>query len=448
MVTSTHLQLPASATLLTALLFSTSCGDTGGDGDSSANESPAVCGDGILHPEEACDDGNANSGDGCSSKCELTGTVLECTTLVEGSGHSSDEVEALLPLSDGSFLASGSIEIEGKSVGWIGRYDDAGVRLWYSTPAALSDHSSAIIDLAEDPTSGYWALFYRDELLHITATGEVDNQLLLTALIQTNPAIQDTFVYQLQAFDARLWVAGGASGFDMPDVDMWLGVLDPGGQTVTTILFEDYAGKVDVIKAVGHSDTEIAVAATVETTLGQSDPNEPDPFPHSDIVFVRFDRNGVELGREFFTEQPATVATRAHAVVPDREGGWVIAGAQYESAGWHPWSAWVTRVHPTGGWTWKSSGPYATSVSVGDVAVVDGAIVVVGAAYIDPDRHAWVVGLASDGQVSWQRYGADAGYLAAKEDVVMLGLDGRLRTAGTAYDPDARSVLRSCLIAR
>jgi len=32
---------------------------------------PAVCGDGILHPSEVCDDGNIANGDGCSAICSL-----------------------------------------------------------------------------------------------------------------------------------------------------------------------------------------------------------------------------------------------------------------------------------------------------------------------------------------------------------------------------------------
>ena len=30
---------------------------------------PLVCGDGLQHPDEACDDGNTSDGDGCSASC-------------------------------------------------------------------------------------------------------------------------------------------------------------------------------------------------------------------------------------------------------------------------------------------------------------------------------------------------------------------------------------------
>jgi len=41
-------------------------------GDSSSTGSPVGCGDGVLEPTEACDDGNLDNGDGCSDSCEVT----------------------------------------------------------------------------------------------------------------------------------------------------------------------------------------------------------------------------------------------------------------------------------------------------------------------------------------------------------------------------------------
>src|SRR5471032_871374 len=41
-------------------------GGPGGGGD----DTPATCGNGVVDPGEACDDGNTNNGDGCSSTCQ------------------------------------------------------------------------------------------------------------------------------------------------------------------------------------------------------------------------------------------------------------------------------------------------------------------------------------------------------------------------------------------
>lgn len=51
---------------------------------------PAVCGDGVLEPTEACDDGNLIDGDSCSSTCvppELTNLRLSSLSVYGGSGE-------------------------------------------------------------------------------------------------------------------------------------------------------------------------------------------------------------------------------------------------------------------------------------------------------------------------------------------------------------------------
>lgn len=39
--------------------------------DPSLNECKPICGDGLVAPEEECDDANLNAGDGCSSTCQV-----------------------------------------------------------------------------------------------------------------------------------------------------------------------------------------------------------------------------------------------------------------------------------------------------------------------------------------------------------------------------------------
>ncbi len=46
-----------------------------GDGGEVSGASMSVCGDGQLAGDEACDDGNADDGDGCSAACEPRGTI-------------------------------------------------------------------------------------------------------------------------------------------------------------------------------------------------------------------------------------------------------------------------------------------------------------------------------------------------------------------------------------
>jgi cysteine-rich repeat protein len=46
--------------------------------DPEDNDETDICGDGILHPGEQCDDGNNDDGDGCSSTCTLENQPPDC----------------------------------------------------------------------------------------------------------------------------------------------------------------------------------------------------------------------------------------------------------------------------------------------------------------------------------------------------------------------------------
>jgi cysteine-rich repeat protein len=46
-----------------------------------------LCGDGVLDPDEACDDGNATAGDGCNPGCELPTETVFNTTVGEGQSN-------------------------------------------------------------------------------------------------------------------------------------------------------------------------------------------------------------------------------------------------------------------------------------------------------------------------------------------------------------------------
>ncbi len=54
-------------------------GGAGGNGGSGGIE-PEDCGDGLLDPIEACDDGNTDGGDGCSSDCMMVEPGFRCPT--------------------------------------------------------------------------------------------------------------------------------------------------------------------------------------------------------------------------------------------------------------------------------------------------------------------------------------------------------------------------------
>lgn len=70
-----------------ALLSFTACSDS----DSSGSD--AICGNGIVERGEQCDDGNTNSGDGCSAECRYEGRLPSaCANLEDGDACGGNSV--------------------------------------------------------------------------------------------------------------------------------------------------------------------------------------------------------------------------------------------------------------------------------------------------------------------------------------------------------------------
>jgi cysteine-rich repeat protein len=66
-------------------------GDGGdGDGDGDGGEPLGECGDGVLDLDESCDDGNLESGDGCSFACSVEGLIIPCGAKLYACGDGMD----------------------------------------------------------------------------------------------------------------------------------------------------------------------------------------------------------------------------------------------------------------------------------------------------------------------------------------------------------------------
>jgi cysteine-rich repeat protein len=71
--------------------------DAGTGADTSTTGAVGVCGDGVLDPFEACDDGNAVDADGCSHACESSGTRAWSVEVTPG----QDALAVALEVHDG-----------------------------------------------------------------------------------------------------------------------------------------------------------------------------------------------------------------------------------------------------------------------------------------------------------------------------------------------------------
>lgn len=88
-------------------------GETGetatGESTSETGDPPPACGDGVLDPDEECDDGNTIAGDGCSEVCESACGTRGWLDLTVPAGWF--DIHRLVPSSGGQLLALGELVI-------------------------------------------------------------------------------------------------------------------------------------------------------------------------------------------------------------------------------------------------------------------------------------------------------------------------------------------------
>ncbi|HFE47128.1 MAG TPA: hypothetical protein ENJ18_16855 [Nannocystis exedens] len=72
-------------------------GSTESSTDTSSSGSGGVCGDGVLDPNESCDDANSDDGDGCNASCQSEFSFRWCEFDIDGSddGSASSSVHDL-----------------------------------------------------------------------------------------------------------------------------------------------------------------------------------------------------------------------------------------------------------------------------------------------------------------------------------------------------------------
>ncbi len=428
--------------------FATACGP-------EVISTPA-CGDGVKSSDELCDDGNRTAGDGCSPECVPSGSYLECFTVLEGhsaEGHSGNWANALLSLSDRSFMIAGQLNFGNDERGWLGRYDASGELVWFQQ---LEDHRS-VVDLAPDGQDGNWALLEgATELMHFDGGGNLERTVNIFSTFGVGPLGATAIEY----VDGSVWIAGSVSGDT--SLDLWLGRYDSTSGQATTLLLEDHLGFDDGIHALGRSNTEVVVAATVSTSPNYS--GDVILTARTDILLVRFDLQGNELDRVLWASKPESEFARvAKKVVSDGQGGWYIGGSDdginptlFEPQSWVRW----VKPSPNSGevpdsddnWVWTSHG-LGAFVSFGDVAAVaDGDVILAAGAFVDGVQEGWLARIGLGGEVGWRQSNTFEEHPHYAEQRITVDSGGRIRVVGRAWTggPSSSSwssSLKSCLVA-
>ncbi|WP_244923822.1 hypothetical protein [Enhygromyxa salina] len=361
--------------------------------------------------------------------------ALECVELLAGSDR--NEVSDLLPLPDGAFLAAGSMHVEENYRGWVARYESAAGPTWFTEVTLPGTSDVTVLDLAVDEDGGAWALATGNWLLHIDQTGSVVNSVDLD-----QGAGSPIDASAIESTDAGVWVAGASQG------DAWLAIFNPTTNEMDNLLNEDFFGYDDEIRVIGRSQTSIAVAVTISTS-----PNFDDELPivaTTDILVVEYDLQGIETARTSITPDPnPTSARRALGIGADTGGQWYVGGVHVPVSAFVFSQIWLAEVRAESGWRWSSEG-VADAAEFGGMVSLDEGILAVAGWYgtAEPTVTGWIGSFGRLGALAWHHDEREAlGYDRYLHEVVVRGLDGRVRVASKALTPGESSLLRSCLIA-
>lgn len=192
---------------------STSSADppTTGHAPTGTDPGPAVCGDGIVHPDEACDDGNDVPDDGCDGQCTRSGAV-EWTYTHDGAA--SDDDRALAVVIDGA----GRIVIVGLESVTASDYDmmitvlgPDGEELWTRTyPGTAGRHnvfSSVAVDHDGDIYAGGYEFTDKDSSAAALRRVDKDGHELWS-FIEAGPAADVSLIEDLLLHDGALYSVG------------------------------------------------------------------------------------------------------------------------------------------------------------------------------------------------------------------------------------------------
>ncbi len=428
--------------LLLAALASSACAPPGADDTDTAGEElgEPICGDAKVDPPEACDDGNTQPNDGCSAACELPGTPAQCVTLIRGDGASVDRVDVVLP-SDDSFVAAGSLNMNGADVAWIGQWSEPGEQRWLTTLAAQDDDTQ-LRDATTDGAGGYWVALNSSGLAELAQLDEAGDVL-------DRRSFPDASLRRIRSIEGRLWAAGSFQG------DLWVAVLE--GGALETLLLEDHLGFADSVTAMEVDRERVLVAATLATSSGFD--GDVMQTPTSEIVVIAFDFAGNELEREALNV--GSLATPNASAVRGIADRWVVAGhaPPVEAVLQRP-QVWIADAEH--GWTWNSLATFGPQMgatpqggaSLGGIVVVETGVVLVGASYTNDgpaaalQASAWSMEFDDAGQLVWEYHATDPSESYYQETAVATDANGRIRTAGVGRTDGVSSTLRSCLMER
>jgi cysteine-rich repeat protein len=124
----------------------------GGPGGVDNTQTPS-CGNGVIDPGEACDDGNTNNGDGCSSSCTIENTATPRISITTDSASAKTDLNApatitLTVTSEMGFTGTVTLAAAADGADWTAALDNSSLAITAGGTATAKLSVTAMGDTA------------------------------------------------------------------------------------------------------------------------------------------------------------------------------------------------------------------------------------------------------------------------------------------------------------
>lgn len=391
-----------------------------GGGGSSSGEAPAVCGDGVVAGEEACDDASDEPLDGCDRKCRLTATELWTQSWDSGLKR-DDEAYAVALDADGNIYVAGYVRDVGRDA-LLRKLDPAGKELLsVSFVGELGlDEGAVAVAVAADGSiflGGFEALDdkkrYQGWLRKYDPAGEQLWVYLHSSAVMDGGA----FVHNIVLGDGgEIYISGSHNVVDTKTYESFVERIAPDGSKALWTQV--------VVDAASQFHGGLALAPTGEVVLGTAAfaaPMDPRPW------LGAFDPDGTLLWKQTYLPDGGYVSGVAVA-----EDGTIYATGV---ASLNTADMWVARLDAAGAELWSEyiNPDYGYDWGRGIAAAPDGGFYVGGIATVtNQQQNGLVRRYDAEGVALWTDIHNDETSLYDSVEAIALGADG-LVAVGTEF---------------
>ena len=356
------------------------------------------CGDAIIQENEACDDGDAEDGDGCNIDCAVGGTLI-WSQLVDGDAHSFDQATGIAANLAGDIIVVGDESYAaGDYSAWISKYDSKGRRVWAHTYDGGRSSSTVARAVAVDDQGSIFACGFHntsgDRSIWVRAL-EDDSEMRWTDEYESpgTEGLDRCYAASVGAAD-DLIVAGSHESVGTQS-DVWFRQMSAAtGSTSWTRTF-DGSDKDDYAWAAAHDVGEGVLLAGSQTSVGGT---------------AAWLRKYDSVGTLVWGELDDGAADRSfRGVTIDADGNIVVVG--YEATPGF-WSVLIRMYRADGSIAWSAFEDFGGTPGTHQataVAMAPNGDLIVGANDMTggiPASDAWVARYSSEGTPIWSAYPA------------------------------------------